>query len=411
MKNRTFQGFLLFLALSYAYFLTLTLIYGSENLGLNLLCKWDCGWYKAIIRNGYISTIPPVPQQENISNVAFFPLYPAIGRMLGELLGITSDFALPLTSILFSIGTFLMLPSLVQDDSGRPDWKRLALLGAYPATFYLWVGYSESVYIFFLVLALLSFRMKSDYGPIFAVLSGVSMGLTRLTGFIIAGAVAGMMGLGWFFTSRTKSTFPSRTMLWLMGSIIGAGSFFLFCHLKFGAWNLYFQTLDIGWNKEFTISGFFSFFFRAIQKNIFPPWFVRDPVKMSWLINADLILLYSYVLFIESKAVWSLRKNLEAAKKLLETRMLKISLLIGGFTHLLITTIGDSGDWHRWGNGIRYSMPTFFLLVILWDKAWIPGWLESRPKLKQGLYYALIAFWVPYQLYYLFLYTRQVWVS
>lgn len=402
LKSRTVQGFLVFLTLSGVYSTSLAVHTGSENLGLDILCKWDCGWYKAIIRNGYISSIPPVAQLEDIANVAFFPLYPSIARMVGFFLGIKSDVALPLTSVFFALGFFLILPTLVRDVLGRTDWKRIALMAAYPSTFYMWVGYGESVYCFFLVLALLSFEMKSGWGSICALFSGVFIGLSRLTGFVLAGAVAGIRLVQWEFLDRRKENFPFRVIFWMVGTLIGAGSFFLFCHLKFGVWNIYFQTLDIGWHKEFSISGFLNLFANVLQNHLSSLWHARDPVKMSWMINVDLILVYAYILFLEFRKLWRAPDP---------ARSSRLALLIGGFIHLLITTIGDSGAWHQWMNGMRYSMPAFFLLVILWDSAWIPGWLESRPSLKRVLYFSLLAFWIPFQIYYLYLFSRQAWVS
>ena len=46
------------------------------------LCTWDCGWYKSIAGLGYHSTIPPVSQNGDLANVAFFPGYPLLARLI-----------------------------------------------------------------------------------------------------------------------------------------------------------------------------------------------------------------------------------------------------------------------------------------------------------------------------------------
>ncbi|MBC7385998.1 MAG: hypothetical protein H7301_07545, partial [Cryobacterium sp.] len=142
-----------------------------------------------------------------------------------------------------------------------------------------------------------------------------------------------------------------------------------------------------------------------------PFWFAKDPVRMSWMVNADLILLYLWVLFLEIRNIVRVARMHETLKGWARERSTKFSLLVAAFVHLLVTTIGDSGDYHRWGNGMRYSMPIFFLLVILWEESWTPKWLARRPKLKIALFFAMLAFWIPYQFYYFWMYTKFQWVS
>lgn len=415
-KNRLrtyLPGALIFLGLFYVYWFFLSVIYGIENVDLGYLCRWDCGWYQAIVRNGYVSSVPPLSQQPDQSNVAFFPLFPGIAWLLGSLFGLPTEKAVPLVAILFSAGTFGLLSVLLRDKEGRFNWQRGALIAAYPATFYLYVGYSESVYCFFLFAGLLALRSRTRMGYVISFFSGLAMGLTRLTGFVIAGATAGIGKLVWLYSrsGKRKEPFPLRATVWFLGGVIGAGSFFAFAYFKFGAWNLYFQTLDIGWHKETSFSGFFSLFFRAVQKNFLPFWFAKDPLRMSWMINADVMLLYLFAIYREAGFIRNENRQELVHSRTLGERTLRISLLMGGLVHVFITTLGDSGDWHRWTNGMRYTMPAFFLLVILWDHRWNPHWLESRPNLKKGFWIFLLANWLPYQLYYLWLFSKQEWVS
>ncbi len=402
--SRFWTGFLLFLLLFFVYAALLAILYGPSSLSLDLGCRWDCGWYRSIIQNGYVSEIPPTVQDLNRSNVAFFPLFPWIGGFLGRVFALGPERALPLTSILFAFGIFLMLPRFV-------DRKRLLLLAAYPATFYFFVGYSEAVYCFFLFLGIrLLLRERARITPLLypvIFLVGYALGLTRLTGFVIPGGVLGLAVLGRVF--RKTDLGGRRTALaaaWTLGALSGAATFFLYTQAKFGVWDLYFQTLNIGWHKEMSVGGFLTYFPRALLKNLLPYWFAKDPTRMSWMINADLIVIYGTVLFLEARS--SLRKG---ASVLTPERFLRFSFLAGGLAHLLITTLGDSGVEHRWGNGMRYSMPVFFLLVFLWDEAWTPRILARGSIWRRRVYWALIALWAPYQLYYLYLFTRTLWVS
>src|SRR4051812_29231135 len=59
------------------------LIQGSDwGKAYHQLCQWDCGWYSSIVKNGYRSTIPPVKQDPEQANVAYFPGYPILARTL-----------------------------------------------------------------------------------------------------------------------------------------------------------------------------------------------------------------------------------------------------------------------------------------------------------------------------------------
>ena len=402
--SRISFGFSAFGVVFFVYVAFLTLIYGIGKLSLATGCHWDCGWYQSIIRNGYVSVLPPTVQDADHSNVAFFPLFPLFGGLAARLFGIPSESALPLVSIFFAVGICGMLPFFASR-------KKIALLLAYPATFYFFVAYSESVYCFFLFAGLLFLFRRRQLGPALSLagvfLAGVALGLTRLTGFLIPGALLGLFSLG-FLSGRLKFDRLLFALLavWGVGALLGGGAFFAYIHAKFGVWNLYFQTLNVGWHKEVSFSGFVRYFFRAILKNVFPPYFARDPIRMSWLVNADLLIVFVYCIFIESREIFRITKD-----RLTSDRFLRFGLLLGGLGHLLVTTLGDSGEFHRWMNGMRYSMPMFYLIVFLWDSAWTPAWLAARPPFQGILGYALFAFWIPYQLYYLYLFTQAYWVS
>lgn len=395
--SRVWVGLSVFAAALLAYAAFLALIYGPSGVSLSTGCHWDCGWYQSIVRNGYVSEIPPTVQDLDRSNVAFFPLFPLLGRLAAEVFSLPSESALPLVSILFAAGIFTLLPFLASR-------RKSLLLLAYPATFYFFVAYSESVYCFLLFAGfLLLFRR----GPIPALFGfGFALGLTRLTGFLVPAGVFGCLVVG---LGTRKIAFDRRlfalSAAWTAGAIFGAGSFFAYSQVKFGAWDLYFQTLNVGWRKEVSVSGFFRYFSRALLKNVFPPYFAKDPTRMSWMITADTIVLYGYALFREGKTLLASARSLPAEK------LLRFGCLAAGLAHLLVTTLGDSGELHRWGNGMRYAMPAFYLLVFLWDEAWTPEFLKARPALARGLYRALLLFWVPFQFYYLYLFTKTTWVS
>ncbi len=410
---RLFVGFLLFLGVLYAYSATLALVYGPNTLSFAYGCRWDCGWYQKIMQIGYVSTIPPVPQNGDQANVAFFPLYPIVATIVGSWLKLPSVHSLPITSAIFALGIFLLIPFLYVDERGRPHLAKIALLLAFPATFYFFTGYSESIYIFLLFLGIWLIQNRSTVHPLvlFGGLysTGFFLGMTRLTGFVIPGAIAGTFLLGWLLSKKGgRAEVGTRSLgaatLWTIGGLGGAGVFFLFCHLKFGVWNLYFQTLDIGWHKEFDVPEFFRLFGQALRGNLLPPRFPHDnTLGWSWTVNLYTIMVYLYAVIREVPLF--VRKPTD------ESQILRTGLLLGGFAHLLITTIGDSGEWHYWMNGMRYTMPALFLLILLWNRDWTPTFLEHRPRWKWAIVAVLVLLWLPYQIFCVYRFTQNHWVS
>src|SRR4051794_12578006 len=51
------------------------------------LFRADGFWYASIVDRGYVSTVPPTPQDKESSNVAFFPAYPLAARTIKALTG------------------------------------------------------------------------------------------------------------------------------------------------------------------------------------------------------------------------------------------------------------------------------------------------------------------------------------
>jgi hypothetical protein len=403
------RGFAFFLALVAVYAAVLLLARGLEVHGLDTLCRWDCAWYASIAGNGYVSSIPPTPQDLAGSNVAFFPMYPLLARALARLSGLALSEALPLVSILFALGVWVLLAGLVRREPGETGLKKLALLAAYPATFYLFVGYSESVYCFLLfggILALatvLESPRPNAWLAVALVVCGFGLGLTRLTGFVIPGGVVGLFLLLALFNDRSAWPRFTASAVFALAAVGGAFAFFLWCAREFGVWNLYFQTLDVGWHKETSLRGFAWYFFRAVQKNVLPFWFAKDPTRMSWIIVSDTLIAIGVAI----RAI--VGKGFAPLARLEES--LPAFLVVAATVHLLITTIGDSGDHHRWGNGMRYALPVFYLLVALWKREWTPEWIRRRAGWEHRIWLGLVLFFTPFQVYYFTLFLLGKWVS
>jgi hypothetical protein len=381
--------------------------FSNEFPRLALLCKWDGEWYASIARLGYITTIPPTFQEPEISNVGFFPAYPMLARGLARLIGIPIEDALPLLSIACAILVSFSLHSILKNEKQVSRFVRYLILVAYPATFYLFVSYSESLYLAAMLggisLLLDEERLKNITPLLMVIVSGFILGATRLTGFVIPSFIfAG----AFLFSKRAKITGP--TALHLFFSVTGILSFFIFCAVKFGHWNLYFQQLAIGWYKEFSPLKALNLLLTLPEG----PWttqgLITNSRTLSWIVVTSILLLCSYA---SIRAVITARFSYLTRNR---GEFLRCFLVFGAFAHFLIVICGDTGPWDHWGNGLRYSLPTVFLLAVAWRDEWTPKFIRSSAVGRRAalvLLALILGYLFSIQVEYLDRFIRNEWVS
>ena len=220
------------------------------------LYQWDSGWYASIMDQGYISSIPPTPQNASVSNVAFFPGYPGLSWLLGRVLGLPTRAALLVTAQLACWGFwtyFLRLLSRWEVPRGGAIAAVLAVF-VYPTAFFLVAGYSESLFLMTL-LGLIYWGDGSGAKAFWAAAGhGFLMSATRIVGLPLA--------LYAVLQVWERSPTPSlrvfawgdrrfrRSLLIAACTALGGLSFFAFCQGRFGVWNLYMETQQIGWNIQ-----------------------------------------------------------------------------------------------------------------------------------------------------------------
>lgn len=138
---------------------------------LGAFANWDGEWYTKIVMDGYSYD----PNQ--MSSVAFFPLFPCLARILVELTGLKPEWALLTVSHLFLAATFVLMFAYIRQrfTSASPRLGELALLafGLFPTTFFFRMAYTESLFVF---LALLVFiGMERRWGLLeIAILIGLA---------------------------------------------------------------------------------------------------------------------------------------------------------------------------------------------------------------------------------------------
>jgi hypothetical protein len=224
-------------------------------------CKLFCydSWlYSSIADHGYV---PPDPaalaragdveaEPELISNVGLMPGYPLVTRAVMAATGLQLEFALPLTAQLACWGawTYLLLLAQRWRLSGRLTALCVLLVLAHPATFYLVVGYPESVFL----TSLLGFLYWQDRpGRIAVALAaahGLVMGATRLFGLPLALYPL----LRAWLRRREGGGLRSWVAPMLLSGAAGLGGlvFFAYCQLCFGRWDMHMEALRLGWGVK-----------------------------------------------------------------------------------------------------------------------------------------------------------------
>jgi Gpi18-like mannosyltransferase len=127
---------------------------------------WDGEWYVKIASSGYEWDC------ERMSSVAFFPAYPALAAIVQKVTGCRTEWALLVVSHGALLGCFVLLGSYVRKrfpeaSVDLPEYSLLAL-GLFPTTFWMRMCYTESLFLFAVLLAM--FGMQLGWRPLWVAL-------------------------------------------------------------------------------------------------------------------------------------------------------------------------------------------------------------------------------------------------
>ncbi|HIK20624.1 MAG TPA: hypothetical protein IGR15_06120 [Synechococcus sp. M44_DOE_062] len=201
------------------------------------LTQWDSHWYLGIVQRGYqFVGFDKIAYEQ--SNVAFFPGYPLAVAGVSRLLRVDPELGLYLTAQLFCWLMWVYLFLFYRRWQIPLLWQILAslIIFIYPTSFYLCVGYSESLFIASLLgFFYWSVCLDSRWRMLLAGIHGLVMSATRIVGLPVA--LIPLLNL--WQGSR------DRRWLWVLATVglafLGGLGFFLYCQLRFGRWDLYME--------------------------------------------------------------------------------------------------------------------------------------------------------------------------
>ena len=161
------------------------------------LVQHDSYWFMNIIDRGYQTIVPPIDHKVmEVSNVAFFPAYPAIAALLRNAFNISTGIALLITAQLAAWGfwTYFFLFCRRWKVARSLQICGTLLILANPAAFFLVAAYSESLFL----MALLGFiywsTAEGRTAKVLAAMHGMVMSATRIVGNCLRCFSSGALG-------------------------------------------------------------------------------------------------------------------------------------------------------------------------------------------------------------------------
>jgi len=227
---------------------------GSFSERYATLVQHDSHWFMNIVDRGYQTIVPPIDHKVmEVSNVAFFPAYPAIAAAFRYGLNISTGTALLITAQLAAWGFWSYFFLFCQRWNISPlaqFFGALAIL-AHPTAFFLVAGYSESLFMMGLFGFMFWSTVEGKGARALAVLHGFIMSATRIVGIPCAGypVVQAVFRNGWRGLAEARSWIQryGSAILVMIGATLGAGAFFFYCLLRWGRWDMYMLTQESGW--------------------------------------------------------------------------------------------------------------------------------------------------------------------
>ena len=224
---------------------------------LNLLARFDTGWYWSIAQHGYS------PGGNLQHDVAFFPLYPLLMAGFGRLLGgypMIAGFVVSLGAFLGALVYVYRLGAAWCEREDSPG-AAVALLAFYPFAIFFGLVYSESVFLLCAAGAIYHvFRRHIVVGTIFAFAAG----LTRPNGFLLAVPLA-LLALStssrlqgtarrWLLGERLQHTPPAAATVWsvvpVLAPVLAVLAYSAYVAALTGA-PFAWATAQEGWGREY----------------------------------------------------------------------------------------------------------------------------------------------------------------
>ncbi len=227
---------------------------GPLSFRYDTLIQHDSYWFANIVDRGYETTVPPISHKMmEVSNVAFFPAYPALAALLRYGLDLSTYDALLITAQIaaWAFWSYFFLFCERWGISPLLQFFGALAIVAHPTAFFLVAGYSESLFMMGLFGFMFWSSAEGRVAKVLAVLHGAIMSATRIVGIPCAAfpVVCALFKNGRHGLRDIRSWWQryASAIVVMLGATLGAGGFFLYCLYRWGRWDLYMLTQQSGW--------------------------------------------------------------------------------------------------------------------------------------------------------------------
>lgn len=218
----------------------------------DLSMGWDAQWYWLVAESGYPSELPRSDDGVVEQNAwAFMPLYPYLAKALSLPFGGFYPPAAILVSLVAGFLACLALYVLLRDrlDADATLWA-VVFFAAGPLAALFQVGYAESLFLLWLLLALIALRRRSWWW-LYALIP--LMGYTR-PGVLAFSLLLALYGI-WRFFRRSRDPLPVRDVvhivaLGLLAAAVGF-SWQVIAAVVTGEPGAYLET-ELSWRRAWT---------------------------------------------------------------------------------------------------------------------------------------------------------------
>ncbi|MFD8234744.1 hypothetical protein ACFV20_23080 [Streptomyces sp. NPDC059696] len=216
----------------------------------DVLASWDGWWYQQIAAHGYDPALKPVPGATGMitlegNSAAFFPLYPALMRLVSECTGLGLYGAGLTVSVLASFAAALGVHAVANRLGGhRAGLVAAGLWAVWPGSGTEWSGYSESLYT---ALAAWACHAVMTRRWLTAGLLTCAAGLCRPTAvaLVAALAVAAVLSL------RRRADGVVRPLAAAAIAPLGLFGYLAWVNYRMGDINGYSKLQDGAWGHKF----------------------------------------------------------------------------------------------------------------------------------------------------------------
>ena len=222
-----------------------------EDAAFNTWHRWDALWYSSIAEHGY-----QYAGEREAANAGFFPLFAVINGVVLRVTGLPVQVSGALVSTLFTVLACWLLYRLTLREDEDEDTARRAVLYliAFPAAYYLALGFSEAVYLA-CVLGAFYFARRGQWWWCGAI--AFLAGLARLHGALL------IVPLGYEYLRQKQwnlRAILNPEIITVFAAPLGVLAFNLYLNAQFGKPAGYFS-------PYFEIQ---TLFFKGIRAEAFP---------------------------------------------------------------------------------------------------------------------------------------------